>query len=285
MIFRADLHCHTTCSDGSLTPEELVQHAKSIGLSGLSITDHDSVAAYPSALPIAKTLGLQMISGVEFSTVHHFNSVHILGYSFDLNHPVIKDFCERHKQRRLERNRAILVKLAEHHMPITEEDIEGCTREEVLKTNRSIGRPHIALAMVKKGYVGSVQEAFKKYLAEGKSCYTQGKAFTTQESIDIIHEAKGLAIIAHPHLIDDIPTLRQMLEMNFDGLECYYAKFPLEQQERWIEIAKKRNLLITGGSDFHGDIKPNIPLGASYVGQDIFQVLLDLFKKNNPSQV
>lgn len=285
MIFRADLHCHTTCSDGSLTPEELVRHAKEIGLSGLSITDHDSVEAFVTALPLAKQLGLPMISGVEFSTVHHGTSIHILGYCFELHHPVIKEFCEKHKERRLDRNRAILKKLGEHNMTITEADIEAGTREDVLKTNRTIGRPHIALAMVKKGYVDSVQEAFKKYLAEGKSCYAQGESFTTQESVDIIHKAKGLAIIAHPHLIDDIPTLRQMLEMNFDGLECYYARFPLEQQERWIEIAKKRNLMVTGGSDFHGDIKPNIPLGASYVSEEIFNPLLDLFKKNNPTLV
>lgn len=283
MIFRADLHCHTTCSDGSFTPEELVRHAKEIGLSGLSITDHDSVEAYVTALPLAKELNLPMISGVEFSTIHHGHSIHILGYAFDLHHPVIKDFCEKHKERRLNRNRAILKNLAAHNMPITEEDIEACTREDVLKTNRTIGRPHIALAMMKKGYVASVQDAFKKYLAEGKSCYAQGESFTTQESMDVIHKAKGVAIIAHPHLIDDIPTLRLMLEMNFDGIECYYAKFPLEQQERWIEVAKKKNLMITGGSDFHGSIKPTIPLGASYVGEELFHPLLELFKKNNPT--
>ena len=281
--FRADLHTHSTCSDGSKTPQELLHLAKSIGLSGLSITDHDSVEAYSSIPPLAKELGIQLISGVEFSTLHRGCSIHILGYSFDLSHPLIHEFCLKHEQRRRNRNRAILKKLVEHGMLVTEEDVEQTCRPDVLLTQRTIGRPHIALAMIKRGYVKTVQEAFKKFIGEGRPCYADGESFSTEESIDIIHQAKGLAIIAHPHLVDDVSVLREMLEMKFDGMECYYAKFPLAEQERWIKKAQKKNWMITGGSDYHGDIKPNIPLGCSYIGQETFNLLHQQFLNNNPS--
>lgn len=271
--FRADLHCHTTSSDGSATPEELVRLAKEIGLSGLSITDHDSVEAYKKAIPLAETLGIQMVSGVEFSTVHNYLSVHILGYAFPLNSTVIQSFCDKHQARRLKRNREILAKLAKQGMPISEEEIMPSTSHEDPQVKHTIGRPHIAAAMIKKGFVDSIQDAFKKYLGENKPCYAPGESFSTEETIEIIHQAGGLAVIAHPHLVDDRAILRQLFEMPFDGIECYYAKFPQDANLRWLEIAKKKNWLITGGSDFHGTIKPNIPLGASFVEETHFKAL------------
>lgn len=277
--FRADLHCHTSSSDGSATPSELLNLAKASGLSGLSITDHDSVEAYKTAMPIAKELGIEMVSGVEFSTVHNYLSVHILAYSFGLNAPEIHAFCEKHHERRLKRNRDILKKLSQKGMPISEEEMLACVRQAEHEMKHTIGRPHIAQAMIKKGFVTSIQEAFKKYLGEDKPCYAPGESFSTEETIEIIHRAGGLAIIAHPHLIDDPVILKQLIEMPFDGIECYYAKFPQESNKRWLKIAEKKQWLITGGSDFHGTIKPNIPLGASFVDEDNFNVLREHFSR------
>lgn len=277
--FRADLHCHTTCSDGTASPEEIVKMAAEIGLKGLSITDHDTIDAYETAVPLAKKLGIELISGIEFSSVQGDVSVHILAYSFPLNSPIIKDFCVRHNQRRTDRNREILQNLTKHGMPISEEEVLAVIPDRPPNAHCSIGRPHIALAMLKKGYIYSIQEGFSKYLGEGKSCYAPGESFSVQETLDIIHQAKGLAVIAHPHLVDYPPTLKQLLEMDFDGIECYYARFTKESQKRWLKIAEHRQWLVTGGSDYHGTIKPNISLGVSWVDEERFRLLQKHFQQ------
>jgi 3',5'-nucleoside bisphosphate phosphatase len=277
--FRADLHCHSTCSDGTDSPAEILKKAVELGLSGLSITDHDTIDAYGQAIPLAKELGIELISGVEFSASLDDISVHILAYAFPLDNPLIQDFCARHKQRRNDRNREILKRLNEHGMPLTDEEVMEVVSQTPADVQHSIGRPHIALAMLNKGYIQNIQEAFTKYLAEGKSCYAPGEIFSVQETLDIIHKAQGFAIIAHPHLINHSKILKQLLEMNFDGIECYYARFGAESQQRWLKIAEHRHWMITGGSDYHGSIKPNIPLGASWVNEEYFRHLQKHFKE------
>lgn len=268
--FHADLHCHTTFSDGTFTPDALLNLAKKENLSGLAITDHESIKAYDIALPLAKELGIEMISGAEFSALHNGTSIHVLGYAFYLKSPLIHEFCLRHRQRRTKRNQAILELLAKHNMLITEEEINLNASDEL---PRSIGRPHIALAMLKKGYVATIQEAFRNYLGEGKRCYAQGESFSVEETIDIIHQANGLAVIAHPHLISETSIMHQLLELKFDGIETYYANFPSDKNQRWMKIAKRKGWLMTGGSDFHGDVKPQIALGASWTPEETFRIL------------
>jgi predicted metal-dependent phosphoesterase TrpH len=155
-------------------------------------------------------------------------------------------------------------------------EINSMTSQE-----RSIGRPHIAHTLVKKGYVSTIQEAFNKYLGDERPCYVQGDSFTVDETIDVIHQANGIAVIAHPHLIKNTALLNQLLQKDIDGIECYYGRFLSEAHQRWIKIAKHRNLLITGGSDFHGTVKPNLNLGSSWIDQDLFQAILDRLKANH----
>ena len=162
-------------------------------------------------------------------------------------------------------------------MTISEEDIHFHT--DNLK--HTIGRPHIAQAMKRKGYVSSIQEAFHKYIGDGRPCYASGGYFSVEETLDIIHQAKGLAVIAHPHLIVKTHTVHDLLEMPFDGIEGYYARFPFRQNERWIKIGMNKNWIITGGSDFHGDIKPNIDLGMSWTPQETFKILHDHLLNSN----
>jgi 3',5'-nucleoside bisphosphate phosphatase len=271
--FKADLHCHTNCSDGSASPEEIISLAIQAGLSGLSITDHDSIHAYSTALPVAKALSFLLLSGVEFSAVHRGESVHILGYSFCLNSPDILNFCDQHHKRRTHRNRAILERLGKLGMPIDESD---------LGTSPTLGRPHIALAMISKGYVTSVKEAFIKYLGDGKPGYVSGGCFSVEETINVIHGGKGVALIAHPHLIKNNSLVEQLLKMPFDGLEAYYGRFHLDKQQRWIDIAKKKGWMVSGGSDFHGSIKPEQPLGSSWVDRETFDLYYSRFIENNP---
>lgn len=259
--FRADLHCHTTCSDGTFSPEEIILHASQIGLQGLSITDHDTIEAYTIALPIAKKHNILLGTGVEFSCDYHGQSVHVLGYDFPSNSSKIHDFCLRHKQRRRDRNLAILEKLKWRGFNLTLEE---------LSASGTVGRPHIAEAMVKHGYVATVKEAFYRFLAEGQSCYAKGEPFSVVETIEILHQARGKAFLAHPHLAPHPKLVKKLLQLPFDGIECYYAKCSPSEEKRWVNLAEDRKLLCSGGSDFHGAMKPHIPLGCSWVNYTAF---------------
>ena len=233
--FRADLHTHTTSSDGSCTPLELLQAAQAKNLGGLSITDHDTVDAYPGLFEQAARLGIRLVTGVEFSAALGPTPIHILGYAFNSESPLILDYCRRHVLRRAERNRAILDRLRRHGMHVTDDELS----ERKVKKGGTIGRPHIAQAMVEKGYVGSIQEAFYRYLGEGKLCYEPGSPMTVEDTIDCLHRAGGFAVIAHPHLIDPKSAVRELVELPFDGVEAYYARFPLDQIQRWLKLAEK----------------------------------------------
>ncbi|HSX11187.1 MAG TPA: PHP domain-containing protein [Chlamydiales bacterium] len=266
--FRADLHCHTLCSDGTDEPRVLLRFAKQAGLQGLSITDHDTIDAYtPELFADAESLGIRLLPGVEVSSEQDDSSVHILGYGFDLKDLDLKEFLVQMQVRRGERNRAILAKLAARKMPISEEELKA------FATHRTIGRPHIAHLMVKKGYVPTVRDAFDRYLKEGALCYAPGIKYEPREVIDQIHKAKGKAVLAHPHFIKKGSFLRKLLSLPFDGLECYYARLPKELELPWLKMAKEKDLIATGGSDYHGYLKPHITLGCSWVGQHTFDLL------------
>ncbi len=263
--FRADLHCHSTFSDGSLTPEEIVSLASSLGLGALVITDHDTIDGYAAAEAVAKKTGLLLGTGVELSCLHHAFSVHILGYDFLPDHPSLQAYCTKQQERRNRRNLAILEKLCRLQMVVEEKELK-----KEISPAHVIGRPHIAKVLVDKGYVKSVREAFSLYLGDGKSCYVPGESSSVEEGVAIIHEAKGKAFIAHPHLFLSGTVVRELMEFSFDGIECYYARGSKEKERRWLKFAHERNLLISGGSDFHGDTKPHIPLGCSFVNKEAF---------------
>ncbi len=270
--FRADLHCHSLFSDGTDSPQALIQKAIDIGLSGLAITDHDTIAAYGEALAVAAEHQFPLLNGVEFSASYRSEPVHILGYSFDLKSQEIASLCLRHQARREERNLRILANLQRLGIPIELSE---------LGHQGSWGRPHIASVLVQKGIVSSIQEAFDIYLGEGKAAFDPGEQVSVEETIQVIQAGNGKAILAHPHLLKRSTTIRALLKMPFDGLECYYAKFTLGQEQKWINLAKERGLLITGGSDYHGSIKPHSALGTSWVPKETFEFLYSLFKKNN----
>ncbi|MCB1113167.1 MAG: PHP domain-containing protein [Chlamydiia bacterium] len=261
----ADLHCHTTHSDGTATPEEILDLAKKKGFKGVSITDHDTATAYPGLFEKAEEMGLELITGVEFSCQHKGVSVHVLGYHFDINANPINGLFTRHKARREERNAQIFEKLKNRNIDVTFDDIRHY--------GGVLGRPHIALALMEKGYVASVREAFNKYLAEGKSCYAPGHPVSVEETIDVIQTSGGKAVIAHPHLLNSPKTLQDLLQMPFDGMETKYANFSEEKNKRWEDLAQRKGWLETAGSDYHGTIKPTLHYGASYVDEAKFRKL------------
>lgn len=266
--FRADIHCHTTCSDGSDDPRVLLRLAKQAGLQGLSITDHDTIDAYtPELFADADTLQLRLLTGIEISSELDDHTVHILGYGYDLDSSSLRAFLVQMQKRRTERNRAILDKLARKNMGITEEELKA------FATERTIGRPHIAQLMVLKGYVPTTQHAFEHYLKEGASCYASGIKFLPHEAIAQIHQAGGKAVLAHPHFLKKGSFLRRLLDLPFDGIECYYAQLPKALELPWLKIAQERSLIATGGSDYHGALKPHLSLGCSWVNESTFDTL------------
>jgi predicted metal-dependent phosphoesterase TrpH len=277
------LHCHSTCSDGLLSPADLIAYAKEKGLQGLSITDHDTLMAYPDAFAYAKKQGIQLIPGAEFSTQLKGTSVHILAYSFDFTDKGLSDLALRHQKRRRERNMEILDNLAKEGFLIDPKELP-------LESSTTVGRPHIAKLLVEKGYVQDMQAAFQLYLGDGRKCYVPGVALTIPETLDAIHNAQGLAVLAHPHLYKNPPLVQKILSFPFDGIECHYARMTPEQNEPWVALAKRRGLLITGGSDFHGAIshgsfKSTIDLGSSSTSWETFNTLLMHFRVHHASLI
>ncbi len=266
-LFRADLHCHSNCSDGSDDPLQLLRKAKVAMLQGLSITDHDTIAAYtPELFVLAESLSIRILTGVEISSEYEGAPVHILGYGYDLASPALSTFLKEMQERRSARNRAILKKLADRNIHIDEELLQG----------NSVGRPHIAAFLVKKGHVGSIQEAFERYLKDGASCWVSGFRLTPQEAIEQIRKAGGKAVLAHPHVYKKGSLLKKILAHHFDGIECYYSNKNKALELPWLKIAEERGWIVTGGSDYHGSIKPHICLGASWVGESTFNALAAL---------
>lgn len=282
-LFRADLHCHSTYSDGTLTPKEIIDLALEKGLQGLSITDHDSIDAYHEALPYAKARNFPLITGIEFSTLCRQTSVHLLAYSFSSSSKPIQDLCRLHKERRINRAQMILNLLSKEGFHLSLQEVIDSLSHPILPS--SLGRPHIANAMIKKGYVSTLKEAFNKYLGDGKSCYVQSTAPSTESTLQHIKQANGIAIIGHPHLIKGAKILKNILSMPFDGIEGYYSRFPESQCAKWLQIAASKKWLVTGGSDSHGSITPDISLGSSWTNEETFTLLYNRWMSNQSSSL
>ncbi len=267
---KADCHCHTLFSDGSLNPVALLDLAKEQQLSGLSITDHDTIGAYDTALPYAKTLGITLVSGIEISAEHQRTSIHVLGYAFDLNNPDLQDFCLRLQADREQRNQKILEKLAALKMPITIDELKAKF------PHGTLGRPHIAKMMIAKGFVRTAKQAFDRYLGNKSRCYVSGLQVEVEVAIELVQRAGGFAVLAHPHYLPK-HVATQMLTKSFDGVEGHYGHLSLKQEQPWLDIAKEKSWLITGGSDFHGEKKSFHALGCSFTPSETFARFVERF--------
>lgn len=271
MIFEADLHIHSHFSDGTHTPSQIIDLAHKKGLSAISITDHDTIAAYSEELfDIAKKNHIELIPGVEVSSSHKKEEVHILGYNIDLKEKRFHEFLGNIQKLRDERNKAMLERCRSMGMAISDEEFFALKDPKT----RVLGRPHIAYLLKQKKYVENEKEAFQKYLRKHASCYVAGEKYSSIEVIGQIHLAGGKAILAHPHFIRSHKTLSELMAMPFDGLECHYGLFSKEDNERMIKLAREKKWIVTGGSDFHGDVKPHLPIGASTVGKEAIEKIL-----------
>jgi predicted metal-dependent phosphoesterase TrpH len=255
MSFRIDLHIHSTASDGVHTPANLVRLALAKGLQVIALTDHDTTEGIEQALSVAQGTGLTVIPGVEISTdVPGTNELHILGYCIDHRHPGLQQRLDRLNVSRVRRARKTLERLAQAGYPLSWDHLIELSGGGV------IGRPHIAQALVDAHHVDSVEDAFRRYLARGAPAYVERFRFSPSEAIRMIRDAGGVPVLAHPsRIIEHIPN---MVCLGIAGLEAYYPSYPPEEQRFLASLAQKHNLIVTGGSDFHG---PGIT-GAEGVG-------------------
>ncbi len=245
---KADLHSHTYYSDGYHTPEELIIKAKTAGLTHLAITDHDNVDAIEEALELSKEHGIELVPGVEISAEHNGRETHILAYFFDHKNTELLNYLKNFRQERMRRAEKIVEKLNELEVSIKLEDVL-----KHAKGNGSVGRPHIAMALVEGGFVNNYYEAFSKYIGDDRPAYVRKPNIFSKDAIALINRCGGLSFIAHPgKSLRNNNALIEMIEFGIDGIETIHPSHTEYDIEYFRDITSQYFLLESGGSDFHG---------------------------------
>jgi len=268
---RIDLHTHSLISDGTDTPGELVRKARGVGLDVVGLTDHDTFDGLDEAVAEAERVGIHVVRGMELSCSRHGDSVHVLAYGADPASPGLAAEMARVRDGRLGRLTGVLAKLAELGMPVTEAEVMAQVGE-----SPSVGRPHIADALIKAGHVRDRQEAFDRFLADGGPAHVHRYTIEVDRGIDLVHEAGGLAVIAHPwgrgreHVLP--PSLLEALvrDRGLDGIEVDHQDHDAETRQRLRTLAGNLGLLATGSSDYHGAGKLDHDLGCNTTDPEVF---------------
>ena len=248
----ADLHIHTTFSDGIYTPQEIVDQAVETGMHTIAITDHDNIQAFGPANSYIQEKGytLELLRGVEIDTNYYGRDVHVLGYHFRPDHKPLLQAMAWNRVGRIDRVSRIIDKINSLGYPLTLSEV----RDEAAGS-KSLGRPHIARVLVKKGLFPTVGAVFDALIAEGKPAYCRQVKMSPKEAVQLIHEAGGIAVLAHPAEIKNVKLVLQLLsEVPFDGMEVWHPSTLKERVKHdWLSIAKEQGLLPSGGSDLHGN--------------------------------
>ncbi|MBR5127465.1 MAG: PHP domain-containing protein [Roseburia sp.] len=258
-----DLHTHTTESDGSFTPEELIAEAKRVGLSAIAITDHDTIAGIQKAALLAVANDIELIPGIELSTDYHGKEVHVVGLYIDIEDSYLLEQLQEFKNCRDNRNELIVANLQKEGFDITMDALKAENPDCV------ITRANIARFLYEHGMIPSIQTAFEKYIGDHCKCFVNRFKITPMDAVRLIKKAGGTAILAHPllyHLSDT--RLQQLIdnmkEAGLDGIEAIYCTYTPSEERQMKQLAQKNGLLISGGSDFHGTTKPNLNLATGY---------------------
>lgn len=272
---RLDLHLHTTHSDGSCTPTEVVNMAHRAAVTALAITDHDITTGIAEAIAVGQQCGIEIIPGVEISSLAGSSEVHILGYFLDWQDFDLLERLKTLRDARHRRNPQIIERLQTLGIGITYDEVRS------LAGTDSIGRPHIARVLMDKRVVASAKEAFDRFLAEGKPAYVPRELPSPAEAIRWIKAARGLAVLAHPTWVRGaeqplIDLVRQLKADGLDGVEVYYSTHAARQTREYLSLAQQLGLLVTGGSDFHGLTKPDIEVG---IGKGTLHIPTSLLPK------
>jgi len=249
---RCDLHTHSQASDGMQPPAENVKLAKQSGLSAVALTDHDTVAGVAEAQRAGREYGIDVVAGVEISTRAGGKDIHVLGYYVNTEDEKFLERLRGLREAREERNHLIIAKLQELGLEISwQEVIDGLGRP--LEPDESIGRPHMADVLVRKGYAADMRDAFNRYLAEGQPGYVSVPRVAPEDACQWIRDAGGAAVIAHPGLYGDDELVRRILvDSRPDGIEVVHSDHGPEEERRYAELAQEFGLIQTGGSDYHG---------------------------------
>ena len=243
---KADLHTHTSSSDGACDPSELLRLAKKKALSTLAITDHDTIEGFLKIRDEAAALPIELISGVEITTRYKKKEIHLLAYCFDPENEDLLHMLKCQRKARLKRMQLILHQLSKKGIQVDIDEVIAQAR------GKNVGRPHLASVMIKKNYVSSVSEAFIRYLSTEKLGDIPVDYIEVPECVEIVCSAGGITSLAHPVVIGSQDIIEKLLALNIDGIECIHPSHNFDKQKTFIELAKMKNLLITGGSDFHG---------------------------------
>lgn len=261
-----DLHMHSSCSDGTMTPEELVAAALKMGLEAAALTDHDTVSGVERFLSAAAGTQLRAVAGVELASMLFSKDIHIVGLFIDPGDPALLSALEQLRQWREERNVQMVEKLRSKGYEITMDEVLAEAGGE------SIGRPHMAAVLLRKGYFPDMQSVFNRLIGRNGSCHVLRKYYPVDFCIRLIHGAGGLAIWAHPlHAAHGArATLRKigsrLVTYGLDGLECHYSMFAEDQERNALDFARERSLLVSGGSDYHGASHPQVKMGTGIDG-------------------
>ncbi len=252
---------HSTCSDGTYSPADLVRQAEAAGLTHMALTDHDTVEGLAEARAQAEAEGIAFLGGLEISAEFQPGTMHILGYGFREDDPALLDRLGYVQRCRAERNPKIAENLRRLGMDVTMAEVEAASGGGL------VGRPHFAQVLMAKGYVESRQEAFDRFLAKGRPAYVNKVRLSPEESVAAIRNAGGAAVLAHPlqlktrNKTELDRIVRGLVDAGLRGIECHYRNHEEADTERFLGLAKKYNLVPTGGSDFHGTNRPGIHLG------------------------
>lgn len=270
---RVDLHLHSTASDGRLTPVEVISKSAEAGLTTISLTDHDTVDGIVPALEAAKTFPwLKVIPGVEISSYAPEGEIHVLGYFIDYTSPELQANLKRMRYSRQERAQGMIAKLKKLGLPIEWQ------RVKEIAGGGAIGRPHLAQAMLEKGYITSFKEAFTRYIGGGGPAYVERDKMTPLEAVTLILRASGLPVLAHPLTSHDPETIIiELKAAGLVGIEAYYGEYTAEEINRLVSLAKKHGLIATGGSDYHGiDASTETMIGGADVPVESAEQLIAL---------
>jgi len=251
----ADLHIHTTWSDGVFSPEYMVQKAREVGLRAIAITDHDALRGIDEAVETGRKIGIEIIPGIELSTANSMHDVHILGYFFDPHNGDILEYVHYFQEERIKRAKKILDKLWKMGIHLNAEVVISSAG------HGAVGRPHIADALMEEGFVLSYDEAFYKYIGDGKPAFVEKPKISPAEGIELIHKAGGLTFLAHPGMDLTDGEIIQVMKQGLDGIEILHPKHSEEKVNYFYKVASDHQLLVSGGSDCHGNRKGEMMMG------------------------
>ena len=272
-----DLHTHSLKSDGSMTPAEVVREAKRAGLSAIALSDHDTVDGVEEAMAEGERVGVEVVPAIEFSVLSK-TETHILGYFIDYNNPDLKQMLKEIVDLRIERNHVTCARLNELGFDITLEEVRA------LAPNNFVGRAHFARVLMDRGYTETVKEGFDKYMSVGKYAYCEKQRLSAKEAIELIDKCGGVSFLAHPHLtkLPDDELRDFLIELKgygLSGLEGYYTDYTPEMQEKYQTMAEELGLMISGGTDFHAQMKPHISIGTGTGNMKIPYAVLERIKE------